>query len=205
MGTSTPTSMTVVATSTASSPPAKRAMTASLSGPFMRPWTRPTRSSPKRSLQHPCPLFGSGGVRLLAFLDQRADPIGLPAAVDVTAEPIDDFGQALLADHPRLDRRPARRHFVDPADVHLAILVSVSVRGMGVAVITSKCGGRSALADSSRRCDTPKRCCSSITASQAACRRPSPGRWRAFRPERRSTRRRGPSGRCRARVPSRGR
>ena len=29
---------------------AKRAITASLSGPFIRPWTSPTLSSPKRSL-----------------------------------------------------------------------------------------------------------------------------------------------------------
>ena len=43
--------------------------------------------------------------------------------------------------------------------------VSVSVRGIGVAVITSRCGGCSALDASSSRCETPKRCCSSITAS----------------------------------------
>ena len=42
--------------------------------------------------------------------------------------------------------------------------VSFSVRGIGVAVITSRCGGRSALDYSSKRCETPKRCCSSITA-----------------------------------------
>ena len=56
-------------------------------------------------------------------------------------------GKPLLADHPRFYRRPARRHLVDPAYVHLAILSSVSVRGIGVAVITSRCGGFSALDD----------------------------------------------------------
>ena len=48
LGTSTPTSITVVATSTAISPRWKAAITASFSGPFIRPWTTPTLS-PKRS------------------------------------------------------------------------------------------------------------------------------------------------------------
>ena len=39
--------------------------------------------------QHPRPLLGGGGVALLAFLDQRAHPIGLAAAGDVAAEPVD--------------------------------------------------------------------------------------------------------------------
>ena len=41
LGTSTPTSITVVATSTASSPPAKRAITASLSGALHPPVDQP--------------------------------------------------------------------------------------------------------------------------------------------------------------------
>jgi hypothetical protein len=45
--TSTPTSITVVATRSASGPSAKAFMTASLSLPFMRPCTSPTRA-PKR-------------------------------------------------------------------------------------------------------------------------------------------------------------
>ena len=38
-----------------------------------------------------------------------------------------------------------------------------TVRGMGVAVMTSRCGGASALARRASRCSTPKRCCSSTT------------------------------------------
>ena len=38
-----------------------------------------------------------------------------------------------------------------------------TVRGIGVAVITSRCGGRSALPRRASRCSTPKRCCSSTT------------------------------------------
>ena len=38
-------------------------------------------------------------------------------------------------------------------------------RGMGVAVMTSVWGLRSAFADRAARCSTPKRCCSSTTTS----------------------------------------
>ena len=44
LGTSTPTSTTVVATSALVSPRWKRSIAASFSGPFIRPWTRPTAS-----------------------------------------------------------------------------------------------------------------------------------------------------------------
>ena len=43
--------------------------------------------------------------------------------------------------------------------------VIATVRGIGVAVITSTCGGAPALAFSAARCSTPKRCCSSTTTS----------------------------------------
>ena len=45
LGTSTPTSITVVATSNCSSPATKAAMVAAFSAGFMRPCSRPTRSS----------------------------------------------------------------------------------------------------------------------------------------------------------------
>ena len=43
--------------------------------------------------------------------------------------------------------------------------VIAAVRGIGVAVITSRCGSTSDFERSVSRCSTPKRCCSSITAS----------------------------------------
>ena len=119
--TSTPTSITVVATSTAISPRAKASITASFSGPFIRPWTTPTLS-PKRRRRMRRALLGGGEVDRLALLDQRADPISLPARGDMAAEPVDHLGQPLGADHPGLDRLAARRHLVEPADVHLAIM-----------------------------------------------------------------------------------
>ena len=45
LGTSTPTSMTVVDTSTSSSPRWKAPITSSFSRAFILPWTKPTRSS----------------------------------------------------------------------------------------------------------------------------------------------------------------
>ena len=41
--------------------------------------------------------------------------------------------------------------------------VIATVRGIGVAVITSTCGGQPALSVRAARCSTPKRCCSSTT------------------------------------------
>lgn len=43
--------------------------------------------------------------------------------------------------------------------------VMAAVRGIGVAVMTSRCGAVEPLAFNDSRCSTPKRCCSSMTAS----------------------------------------
>ncbi|MNP85191.1 hypothetical protein D3C76_1848140 [compost metagenome] len=47
LGTSTPTSMTVVATSNCRLPALNSAMISAFSAGFMRPWISPTRNSPK--------------------------------------------------------------------------------------------------------------------------------------------------------------
>lgn len=46
-----------------------------------------------------------------------------------------------------------------------------TVRGMGVAVMTSRCGGCLPLPRSASRCSTPKRCCSSTTTSPRSWKR----------------------------------
>ncbi len=66
--------------------------------------------------------FGGGIVAILALLDQRAHPIGLPPRRDMAPEAGHDLVEPLDRDHPRLDRLAARRHLVEPAHVHLAIL-----------------------------------------------------------------------------------
>ncbi|MNE82205.1 hypothetical protein D3C81_1674450 [compost metagenome] len=50
LGTSTPTSITVVATSSCRLPCLNSAITAAFSAGFMRPWIRPTRNSPRALL-----------------------------------------------------------------------------------------------------------------------------------------------------------
>ena len=66
--------------------------------------------------------LGGGHVALLAFLDQRADPVRLPLVGQMPAECIDDIGEAVLGNDARLDRLPARGHLVELADIHLAII-----------------------------------------------------------------------------------
>ena len=51
----------------ARSPRANDAMTSSLSGPFIRPWTSPTLSAPKRIAEHRRTLLGRGGVDSFRF------------------------------------------------------------------------------------------------------------------------------------------
>ena len=83
--------------------------------------------------------------------------------------------------------------------------VSTSVRGIGVAVITSM-SGASPLAVSASRWWTPKRCCSSTTTSARSWNSTPPGTARACRRRCRSRPlARPPSDRRRARGPSRGR
>ena len=57
------------------------------------------------------------------------------------------------------------------------------VRGMGVAVITSTCGGRTFFSHSAARCFTPKRCCSSMT-TKPRLRKRTVGSMRACVPTR---------------------
>ena len=98
-------------------------MTASLSGPFIRPWTRPTLSAPKRWRSSAARSSAAAASIALALLDQRADPIGLAAGGEVAAEAVDRRrrASASLITSVSTGVRPGR-HLVDPADVHLAIM-----------------------------------------------------------------------------------
>ena len=147
------------------SPDAKRSMARSLSAPFMRPCTRST-SSPKCCLSTAKRSSAAARSLFSDSADQRAhpvDPLGprssaRPTAVDHLVEPRERHGAGvdrlasgrLLA---QLARRPCRRNRSAPG-----------VRGIGVAVITST-STASPLRASARRWCTPKRCCSSTTAS----------------------------------------
>ena len=67
-------------------------------------------------------LFDGGAVDALALLDQRAYPVSLPAVGDMPAERVDDVGNFFVADDAGFNRGSAGGHFIDPADVHLAIM-----------------------------------------------------------------------------------
>ena len=126
----------------ASAPLANAAITASLSGPFIRPWTSPT-ASPKRARSARRARRRRRLVAGLAPLDQRADPIGLAAAGEMAARaPATTSSIRSPRQHARVDRLAAGRQLVEPATrPSRRNAVSASVRGIGVAVITSRCGG----------------------------------------------------------------
>ena len=130
----------------------------------MRPWTRPTLVAEHR-LQRREALLGRHQLDLLGFLDQRADPVDLLALGDgasrmrPTSSSSRSSGSVTV-----LDRLAAGRLFGQRETSMSPKAVSTSVRGIGVAVITSM-SGASPLAVSARRWCTPKRCCSSTTAS----------------------------------------
>ena len=73
LGTSTPTSMTVVATRTSVRPARKRAIVASFSLGVTRPWSRPTSSpasSPVRSSSHVCSADATWSLSLSSIKGQ---------------------------------------------------------------------------------------------------------------------------------------
>jgi hypothetical protein len=76
LGTLTPTSTTVVATRTETSPSTKACMTASFSAAGIWPWTRPTLG-PMAWRRRGGALLGVAQVDLVGLRDQRADPEGL--------------------------------------------------------------------------------------------------------------------------------
>ena len=189
LATSTPTSMTVVETRTSISPAAKARIVRSFSSgaagrgadraaarPAGRPRSSSTTSSAALRRTGRCPggtlvlVVGLVGLALLELVarDARAHDVDLVTLVDLLAHPAPD-----PVDPVRAARRGGRRWsgwLRGPAGSSVSVETSRSpktviatVRGIGVAVITSTCGGVPALSVSAARCSTPKRCCSSTT------------------------------------------
>ena len=121
-GTSTPTSITVVATSTSSSRALKRAISSRRSAGFSRPCMQPTRkpfSSPARSALGL--LLGRAGRGRRRLLDQRADDVRLPALREVRSQARVRLGAALVGHPGRHDRLAARRRLRDLAHGEVAV------------------------------------------------------------------------------------
>ena len=119
LGTSTPTSITVVETRMRVSPATKAAMAASLSRPGIWPCSSPTLVAEKLA-QRLEALLRRGDVERVGFLHQRADPIDLRAGIDRAPDRADDLVIALERDRPRHDRLAARRLLGEHRDVHVA-------------------------------------------------------------------------------------
>ena len=121
LGTSTPTSMTVVATSSWISPSLKRRMVRSLAGAGMRPCTMATLSS-GRAAASAAAVSSAAWIRhLLGFVDERADPICLPSCEAGSADAHDDFVAPRLGERHGVHRRAARRQLVDDRDVEVGV------------------------------------------------------------------------------------
>ena len=162
-GTSTPTSMTVVATRTSTSRALKLAMTLRRSAARRRPCRQPTRyprSSARRSRPPPPPRHARRATR---GLDERTHDVGLPAVIEVPAQARVCLRAAILGDPRRDDRLAVGRRKCESLTSRSPYTVSASVRGIGVAERCNTCG----LCPSTRavRCATPTRCCSSTTAT----------------------------------------
>src|SRR6516225_9604587 len=89
-------------------------------------------------------------LRRSAF-DHRIDHVCLPSRVDLLAHEFPHFGGPLVRHLARDDRGAPGWQLGE----------SASVRGIGVAVMTSVSGSASPFFISLKRCITPKRCCSS--------------------------------------------
>jgi hypothetical protein len=68
------------------------------------------------------PFLRRDGVIDLRFLDQRADPVGLPPLRDRIAQVAHDLPDPRRGQQRGLHRLPPRRFFVQHADVHVAVL-----------------------------------------------------------------------------------
>ena len=122
-GTSTPTSMTVVATSTCTAPVRKPSMIRRRSGTGSWPWMHSRRypwSSPE-----PKPgglrLGGRGGPGVVGLGHERADHVRLAAVVEEPAHPREHLVAAVQAEHARDDRRPPRRKLVEHRHLEVAV------------------------------------------------------------------------------------
>ena len=157
LGTSTPTSITVVETSTSTSPAANARITASLSSGAIRPCSSPTRSpaSGPSASSGPTSSTAAGaalvrrapsvvgrprsGSRRRRPGGRRRPPRG-PAPRRGRARPAAPAGRRSSA--PRRGR-PGARLSVEVSRSPNTVIATV--RGIGVAVITSTCGGRAGL------------------------------------------------------------
>ena len=194
LGTSTPTSMTVVHTSTSTSPARNAAITASFSSADSRPCISPSRSPASGPLRESREQLDHGDRRrtaaadrpasLSVFVDARGDHVGLAPGRDLLDDALPGPVQPLrlLSDEDRVggDGLTPAGQLAQRRRLQVAVDRQRHGAGIGVAVITSRCGVMPpiALARNRSRCSTPNRCCSSTTTmpSWRTPRRPAAAR-----------------------------
>ena len=167
-GTSMPTSITLVATSTSASPLANASIAACFA--FERQLAVDELDPLVAELGGAQPLELHGGrlgLQRLRLLDQRADDEALAPRGDLLADPLVRARSARGRRRPRTSRPAAARPAARAARWRRGRRrrSATSVRGIGVAVMCSACGASpsGAFASSAARWRTPKRCCSSTT------------------------------------------
>ena len=168
LGTSTPTSMTVVATSTSNRAALNASIAASFSAGFIRPCTRPTRRSGRASAS-------SAAVSSAARHASASDSSMAVQTQYACSPPAHARRTRATTSGRRCDGATAVSTGVRPGGSssitetsRSAYAVIARVRGIGVAVMTSWCGRsppRSPLSRSASRWPTPNRCCSSTMTS----------------------------------------
>ena len=89
--------------------------------------------------------------------------VRLPPIVELRSDEFVHLFATRFGSHDRLNRAAAGRHIADDGHVEIPVHVSASVRGIGVAVMTST-SGSNPFERKVARCTTPNRCCSSIIA-----------------------------------------
>ena len=135
-GTSTPTSITVVATSKLRFAGGKARHGGILVGAFHAAMDEIGGGAEAR-LKHLVAILGGGKIDGFGFLDQRTHPIDPAAFGDGAADRIDHFVEPVERDGARVDRQPSGGLFAQVGEIHVAKIGEHQVRGIGVAVITS--------------------------------------------------------------------
>ena len=123
LGTSMPTSITLVATSTSSLPEAKRSITSRLRGDGICPCITSTAEVAQNSVfaRRSASSVAARACERLRLLDQRADHIALAPFRQALADELVGAGALVLAHRPGLDRLAAGRQLAQRRRVQIAV------------------------------------------------------------------------------------
>ena len=119
-GTSTPTSISDVASKTFTRCARKSAITDSFSAPCMRPCSKPTRNGASLAC-NVVEFFGHGLQSVRVLLHAWINDISLPARRVFAMEELPDLRQLVGRANKSFDPAPARRQFVNDGQIQIAV------------------------------------------------------------------------------------